>query len=97
MHSHFDAKKEMVECEPIWVRLPGFPIQYWNESIVSMVGNRLGKYLEVEISFKQAGIKTVAKILVSLDLRKGLGEDIEIETCCGYNNSPLVSPLLWDK
>jgi hypothetical protein len=26
----FDVKREWVDEEPIWVRLPGLPMQYWN-------------------------------------------------------------------
>ena len=27
----FDAKREVVDKELIWVRIPGYPMEYWTE------------------------------------------------------------------
>lgn len=76
----FSSKKEKIECDPIWVRLSCFPIQYWNESRFAAIRNWIGKYIEANMSFQKMRMISMARILVTLDLRKGLAEDLEIET-----------------
>ena len=51
----FDSKKEKMESEPIWARLLHFLIQYWNESRIAAIKNRLGKYIKVECLSSQRG------------------------------------------
>jgi hypothetical protein len=76
----FDAKRERVDEEPIWVRLPGLPMQYWNTHRFAAIGNLLGRYLEADMSFEVTGYMTVARILVQINLRKGLYQEITIES-----------------
>jgi hypothetical protein len=66
--SIFYAKRERVDVVPVWVRLPGLPMQYWNSACFSTIGSRLGDFLEADYSFEETGIMTVARILVHLDL-----------------------------
>ena len=48
----FDDARAKAEKEPIWVKLPGLPIHLWNLSFFKMLGNHLGKYVDVDFSFK---------------------------------------------
>jgi len=75
----FDSKKEKVEMEPIWVRLPGFPMNLWNETRFAEIGNFLGEYICADFSYKETGRFTVAKIMVKIDLRLGLTSEITIQ------------------
>lgn len=75
----FDSKTEKVEMEPIWVRLPGFPMNLWNETRFAKIGNFLGEYFCVDFSYKETGLFTVAKIMVKIDLRLGLTTEITIQ------------------
>jgi len=75
----FDSKLEKVVMEPIWVRLPGFPMELWKEARFAEVGNYLGEYICADYSFKESGIYTVAKIMVKIDLRLGLTTEITIQ------------------
>jgi hypothetical protein len=43
------------------------------------VGNFLGKLIMVDMSFEETWLMSVACILVSLDLREGILEEIEIQ------------------
>jgi hypothetical protein len=79
----FDAKRERVDEEPIWVRLPGFPMQYWNTHRFAAIGNLLGSFLEADMSFEETGLMTVARILVKIDLKKGLLQEITIDSAAG--------------
>jgi hypothetical protein len=69
---NFDAKQERVDVVPIWVRLSGLPMQYWNSVCFVAIGNKLGNYIEADMSFEETGLMSVARILVRLDIRPGL-------------------------
>jgi hypothetical protein len=43
---NFDAKRERVDVVPIWVRLSGLPMQYWNSVHFAAIGNKLGTILK---------------------------------------------------
>ena len=44
-----------------------------------MIGNALGTFLEADLSFLETGICCLGKVLVLLDMRNGLVEDIVIK------------------
>jgi hypothetical protein len=79
----FDVKCEWVDEEPIWVRLPSLPMQYWNTHQFVAIGNILGSYLEADMSFEVTGLMKVAHILFLINLRKGLYQDLLIESTVG--------------
>ena len=74
---------------PVWVRLSGLPMKYWNFVRFSAIGNRLGEFLEVHYSFEDLGLMSVAGILVRLDLRPGLLKELKIEATSGSFLQPL--------
>lgn len=59
------------------------------EDIFKVVGNKLGLFLEVDMSFKETKSRIVAKILVKLDPRDGLAEKIDFYLQ-GYMHSKLI-------
>jgi hypothetical protein len=79
----FYVKCERVDEEPIWVRLPSLPMQYWNTHQFVAIGNIMGSYLEADISFEVTGLMKVAHILFLINLRKGLYQDLLIESIVG--------------
>lgn len=72
----FDAAKERVGKEPIWVKLPSLPIHLWNYFFFKMLGHHFGEFLDVDFSFRDIGEMAVAQVLVLLDLREGLAPEI---------------------
>lgn len=54
-------------------------MQHWHLGRFEAIDNWLGKIFMVDMSFKYIGVKLVARSLVSIDLRKGLREDLKIE------------------
>ena len=68
----FDSQKEKIYKEPLWVKLPGFPMHLWNEKRFAKIENFLGEYVCADLSFMETGKYSVAKIMVKLDLRLGL-------------------------
>ena len=79
----FDAKREWVDEEPIWVRLPCLPMQYWNTHRFVEIGNILGSDVEADMSFEVIGLMTVALILFQINMQKGLYQELLIESVAG--------------
>ena len=76
----FDSKTEKVAKELLWVRLPGFPMNLWNETRFAAIGNYLGEYVCSDRTFQASSFYTVAKILVKIDLKLGLSSEISVKT-----------------
>ena len=74
----FDADSERLETMLVWVRLPRLPWEFWNPNSLRDLGNALGVFLEVDLSFMKTRRKTIARILVSLNIRTYLREQINI-------------------
>jgi hypothetical protein len=74
----FDSSCEIIDELMIWVRLPDLPIELWTTKGFECLGNSLGNYMETYMSFITLGIISMAYILVSLNIRKGFPEKIEL-------------------
>lgn len=74
-----DPKREQIGARPLWVRLPGLPLQYWCEEVFVRIGNALGTYLNHDRTFVQSKNRTLARILVHMDTREGLEEKITLQ------------------
>jgi len=77
-HPLFDASCERVDLVPLWVRLPGLPLQYWKEFHLREIGNLVGTFLEADMSFLETQQRQVARILVNVNIRDGLAEDMKL-------------------
>lgn len=78
-HPLFDASRERVDLVLIWDRLPGLPLPFWFEEHFSHIGNLLGTYLETDASYKVTKLKTVAKILVKINIRNGIPSAVKMD------------------
>ena len=74
----FDPRIERYDTIPIWVKLPNLPFEFWSVDFFKILGNTIGTFLEADVSFLETGICCLGKILVLLDIRNGLAEDIVI-------------------
>ena len=77
-HTMFDASRERVDVSPIWVRLPALPLHYWEPHHFKQIGDILGTFLEADLSYLETLEQKVARILVSINLREGLTERINL-------------------
>ena len=75
----FDSHIERYDIMPIWVKLPNLPFEYWSLDFFKLVGNTLGTFVEAGLSFLESGVCCLGKVLVLIDLHKGLAEDIVIK------------------
>lgn len=91
----FDAQTEKLNESPVWVKLPGLPLQFWFDSVFKSIGDTLGKFLDFDRSFEQSDDMSVARILVRLNPREGLAEamtlryrELEFVQKLDYENLP---------
>ena len=77
-HVNFDPLRERVKKRHLWVLLLGLPFPLWNRSLLEGIGNTIGRFMAVEDDFMNSYDKRMAKILVELDISKGLPADVEI-------------------
>jgi hypothetical protein len=73
----FNPRKETAYIQPIWICLPRLPVELWNKDVLNTLGDGIGKFLSMEANFHSKVDKKVIKILVEIDLHKGLLEEIE--------------------
>ena len=64
---------------PIWVKLTNLPFEFWSMEFFKLIGNTLGTFLEANLSFLALGVCCLRKVLVLIDIRKGLAFDIVIK------------------
>lgn len=64
---------------PVWIRLSALPLQLWTMEHFKAIGNFLGEFLEANMIFKEAKQRKVANILVCLNIREGLGEEVDLK------------------
>ena len=69
--------------------LPAFPFPLWNKDILINLDNLLGRFVALERDFHLIYDKRIAKILVEVDITKGLISEIDIVTVI------LLSPRDW--
>ena len=84
-----------MDSVPIWVRLPGLPLHYWKEEHLRAIGNILGTFIEADLAFERTNLKQVARILVNINIREGLAEEmtltwgpVKIRQVLDYENVP---------
>ena len=62
----------------LWALLSGLPFPLWNRSLLEGIGNIIGRFEAVEEDFMNTYDKRMARILVEMDITKGLLADVEI-------------------
>lgn len=60
-----------MEEVPVWVRIRSLPPHLWSMDVFHSIDNKLGIYLDADMSFQVTEMRTFAYILVKLDLREG--------------------------
>ena len=75
-HMDFDSLSESFNKVPIWVRLPYLPMHLWIDSVLETIGESLGDFLHVDSATFDVLHSTCARILVEMDVSKGLLEKI---------------------
>ena len=63
----------------MWVLLLGLTILFWNKEALVAIGNYIGRFLHLEEHMLSGVDKCVGRILVEIDMQKGLLEKIDID------------------
>lgn len=82
-HPNFRSDSEGFDRIPIWVRLPFFPLHLWFNLCLEEIGNTLGDFLMVDECSSNLLHSTYARVLVEMNISKGLPIEIEIKTSNG--------------
>jgi hypothetical protein len=64
-----DVRSQRVEITPVWMKLPGLPLDFCSTEVFREIRNSPRQFIEADMSFVEYGKFSVAHILVGLDLR----------------------------
>jgi len=79
----FDESKKLKELEfisvPVWIRVFDLPLGLMNEETARIIGNKVGRFMEVDKDEDGMAVGEFLRIKVILDIRKPLFRGITIE------------------
>ena len=44
----FDPRKEVLQRQPVWVKISGMSMEVWNKEVLKALGGSLGKFIDVD-------------------------------------------------
>ena len=74
----FNAFRSPHNIQNIWVILSGLPMVFWQPKLFEAIGNKLGNFIATEENWEENIDRRCAQILVEMDLRDGLYEELKI-------------------
>lgn len=69
---NFHPSKETISRTAMWIRLPGLPLELFDETILMRAGGKLGKALKVDKNTMVTLRGRFARICLEIDLRRPL-------------------------
>ena len=51
-HMLFDAREEVITIMPTQINLPNCPLEFWMDSELKEIGEVLGTFIAVDVSYK---------------------------------------------
>ena len=82
-HSRFDPLKERITKRHLWVILPSLPFPLWNKYFLVGFSNSIGHFFGMVKDFNLAFDKRMARVLVEIDVSKGMLAKTDI-VCGGF-------------
>ena len=77
--THCITYKEQIIKRHLWVLMPALPFPLWSKDILIGIANTIGRFVALEKYFHTSFNKRTARVLVELDVSRGLFPDIEID------------------
>lgn len=71
--------KEKFLAVPIWVRLFGLPMDFWDPEILEGIGNTIGSFVKIAESTKKGRYTSCARICVYMNIANPIPEAVELE------------------
>ncbi|XP_043717831.1 uncharacterized protein LOC122665759 [Telopea speciosissima] len=78
---------------PIWVSLPGLPINFYQGNFLSSIAGTIGKALRVDSATINCTRTVAARVCVEIDLRKSLPDRVWI----GYGSGGFYQKVLYER
>ena len=75
----YNPEQEQFLAAPVWVRLFGLPMDFWDPEILEGIGNSLGTFVKIEDSTARGRYTSFARICVYMNISEPLPEMIELE------------------
>ncbi|CAN1150992.1 hypothetical protein LINPERHAP2_LOCUS17911 [Linum perenne] len=69
---HFRPEDTVLSTLRVWVRLPGIPLEYFDRSILQIIGDRIGRTVRIDNTTLEGSRGNFARICVEVDLSKPL-------------------------
>ncbi|XP_057839541.1 uncharacterized protein LOC131049493 [Cryptomeria japonica] len=86
----FDLAFDLQKTAPVWVRFPGLPLEYWDESIFKWIGNSLGHFVGVDEITKTKSCLVYARFRVQATVSMNLPNFISLKSRLGSWTQSLV-------
>jgi hypothetical protein len=74
----FDPSGEKMDKISVWVHFPALSLHFWSLEHFKEIGNFLVDFLEVDMTFEERKQRKMARILLNLNVREGIGEEIDL-------------------
>jgi len=75
----FNPDTDYFTLRHLWVLLPGLPLHLWNVEALTAIGNSLGSFIALDSQTLNSSRRTLGKVLVEIDITKGLSETLVID------------------
>lgn len=75
----YNPDQEKMLAAPVWVRLFGLPIEFWDPKILEGIGDTIGSFVKVSKSTKRGRYTSYVRICVYMNISESLPEYIELE------------------
>ncbi|CAN1148631.1 hypothetical protein LINPERHAP2_LOCUS16600 [Linum perenne] len=69
---YFQPEDSHISTLRVWVRLPGIPLEYFDAAILTIIGNKIGKTVRLDLTTLGGSRGNFARICVEVDLSKPL-------------------------
>ncbi|CAN1128820.1 hypothetical protein LINPERHAP2_LOCUS4872, partial [Linum perenne] len=69
---HFRPEETFLSTLRVWVRLPGIPFEYFDRTILQLIGDKIGKTVRIDHTTLEGSRGNFARICVEVDLCKPL-------------------------
>lgn len=74
----FDPKTSKLEKMPVWVRLPGLPVEYYRDDVLKLISQQVGTPLKLDKMTADVERGRFARAAVEIDLSKPLVSMVKI-------------------
>jgi hypothetical protein len=75
----YNPEQEQFLAAPVWVRLFGLPMDFWDPEILEGIGNSLGSFVKIVEATTRGRYTSFARICVYMNISEPLPDMIELE------------------